>query len=118
MKRNIFLVILFLGLMPGLFAQSKVADTIQVDGVCEMCKKRIEQALEVKGIWVAEWNIETKQLYVVYKPKKITKEEIGALLAAVGHDNEITKASDAAYEAIHGCCKYREETVRQEHQPR
>lgn len=116
MKRNIFLILLFLGLMPTLFAQRKVADTIQVEGICEMCKERIEKALDIKGIWVAEWDIETKLLYVVYRPKKISKEEIGALLAAIGHDNEIALASDASYESIHSCCRYRDAVVRDEHQ--
>ena len=31
----------------------------QVNGVCEMCKNRIETALDVKGIRLADWNIKT-----------------------------------------------------------
>ena len=30
-----------------------------VYGVCEMCKNRIETALDVKGIRLADWNIKT-----------------------------------------------------------
>lgn len=116
MKQYIFIVALFMGSVLSASAQSKVADTIHVNGVCEMCKKRIEQALDVKGIWLAEWNMETKKLYVVYKPKRISKQEIGALLAAVGHDNELAKASDEVYEGIHGCCKYREPATHKAHQ--
>jgi periplasmic mercuric ion binding protein len=116
MKRYIFLAILLIGSITTTFAQSKMADTIQVSGVCDMCKKRIEQALDVKGIWIAEWNATTQKLYVVYKPKKISRQEIGELLAAVGHDNEIVQATDEVYDSIHGCCKYRAESTHKAHQ--
>lgn len=96
-------------------AQNKTADTIWVDGICGMCKDRIENALDVKGVWVAEWNVDTQQLYVVYKDSKISKEEISAVLNAAGHDTEISKATDTQYNTVHKCCLYRDETVKNEH---
>lgn len=96
-------------------AQNKTADTLWVDGICGMCKDRIENALDVKGVWVAEWNIDTRQLYVVYKDSKISKEEISTILNAAGHDTEISKATDAQYHTVHKCCLYRSDTVKNEH---
>ena len=82
--------------------------TFGVSGVCGMCEDRIESALDVKGIVVADWDLETKQLHVVYNPKKISENDIHALLNEVGHDTEKSKASKAQYEGLHGCCKYRD----------
>jgi copper chaperone CopZ len=96
-------------------AQNKVEDNIWVDGICEMCKVRIENALDVNGVWVAEWNVETKNLHVVYKPKKITKEQICTLLNEVGHDTEVSKATDEQYNSVHKCCLYRDEDVKKAH---
>ena len=36
-------------------------------------------------------------------------------IVAVGHDTEGMKASDEAYNNLHGCCKYRDEEVRDNH---
>ena len=96
-------------------AQNKTADTIIVDGVCEMCKDRIESALDVNGIWVADWNLETKELYVVYKSKKISKEQICTLLNEAGHDTEVSKATEEEYLQVHNCCMYRDEKVKAQH---
>lgn len=82
----------------------------EVSGICEMCKERIEKALDTKGIRYANWTIETSELEVVYKPNKITEEEIHQRIADAGHDTEKVKASDKAYDSIHHCCKYREDS--------
>lgn len=99
------------------FSQNKNAKaTIEVDGVCMMCKKRIEKAcFKTKGVKSAEWNVETHQLVVVYDERKTNLNEINANIAAVGHDTKTTKASDEAYGSIHECCKYRNEEVIEEH---
>jgi mercuric ion binding protein len=115
MYRNIFLIALALGLSFPVSAQSKIQDTLFVDGVCGMCQKRIEKALDVPGVWVAEWDKETKKLYIVYAPKKISLLDISKLLNEVGHDTELSKASDEAYANIHGCCTYREDETREAH---
>lgn len=95
----------------SLNAQKKTEETtFKVGGECNMCKKRIENALDVKGVRFAEWNPETETLFVAYKPKKISLDKIHELIAEVGHDTEKVKAKDEVYENIHGCCRYREET--------
>lgn len=96
-------------------AQNKTADTIWVDGICGMCEDRIETALDVKGVWVAEWDVDTKELYVVYKESKISQEQICALLNEAGHDTEFSKASEEQYNRVHNCCLYRDEKVINQH---
>lgn len=73
-----------------------------------MCKARIERALDTKGVRSATYNLETHQLTVTYAPAKISLDQIHSLLNAVGHDTEKSKASEAAYDKVHGCCKYRQ----------
>ncbi len=84
-----------------------VEATFSVEGVCGMCKRRIEEAADLKGVRFAEWNIETKMMKVVYVPAKISQSEIEKKIAAIGHDTKSEKASDKAYAQLHGCCKYR-----------
>jgi copper chaperone CopZ len=82
----------------------------RVDGVCEMCKKRIENALDTKGVKYANWDIKTKIIEVVYKTDKITETQIHQRIANVGHDTDKIKATKESYSKIHDCCKYRENT--------
>ena len=89
-------------------AQKRAQIEFQVSGVCGMCKARIEKALDVPGVIMAEWEVETKKATVAYKTKVLSEEQIHQLIANVGHDTEKIKATDEAYANMHGCCKYRE----------
>jgi outer membrane receptor for ferrienterochelin and colicin len=82
--------------------------TIKVDGVCVMCKERIENALKVKGIKKAIWEIPTHMLTVSYDRTKVSVSDIQNKMAAIGHDTEIKKAEDAVYKELPECCHYRE----------
>ena len=86
----------------------KVKASFEDSGVCGMCEERIEKALDVKGVLMADWDLDTHQLQVVFKPKQISENRIHELLNEVGHDTTKSKASDAQYDGLHGCCKYRE----------
>lgn len=90
------------------YAQKQVEIEFQVSGVCGMCETRIEKALDVPGVIMAEWDVETKKAKVAYKTKVISEEQIHQLIANVGHDTDKIKATDEVYANIHGCCKYRE----------
>jgi copper chaperone CopZ len=98
-------------------SSKKIAEsTFEVDGVCGMCKKRIENAaLRTPGVKLAEWNVETHQLKLVYKTSKVSEEELHKAVIAAGHDTEKMKAEDSVYEQIHGCCHYRDEAVIKQH---
>ena len=105
---SLFLILFSFQLM----AQKEVKEiSIHVDGVCGMCKTRIENALDVKGVKMAEWTAANHTCKVAYRTDKITEEEIHQLLNAVGHDTETSKASDEEYLQVHTCCKYREMTT-------
>ena len=82
-------------------------ETIKVSGKCETCKARIEKTAKVDGVTKAEWNVKTKMLTLVYNPMKVKSDDIQKRLAAVGHDTQKYKATDKAYNALPGCCKYR-----------
>ncbi len=103
---------LAIALISGMFANAQSAAataTFKVDGVCEMCKERIENAAYIKGVKKAVWDKETKMLTVFYNPKKVTLQKIEESIAKAGHDTENVKASAEAYAKIHGCCEYRED---------
>jgi periplasmic mercuric ion binding protein len=104
-----YVVLLFTLASLAVFAQDKtVKSTIKVFGNCTMCKKRIETALEVKGVKTATWNSTTKELNVVYSKSKITEQKIHEIVASVGHDTELVKAKDNVYSDLPFCCLYRD----------
>lgn len=106
---KIFSFFLFLTIS-SLSAQEKeiVEISFRVEGICDMCEERIENALSVKGVKSADWDLKTHQCKVVFRSDKISEEEIHKLLNEVGHDTEKSKASDEQYSRVHTCCRYRE----------
>ena len=99
------------------FAQNKNAKAvIAADGVCMMCKERIEKsAIKTIGVKSAVWNMQTKQLSVIYDERKTNLKKISESVATVGHDTKEVRATDEAYNSVHPCCKYRDEQVVKEH---
>lgn len=97
-----------------LFAQAgkdKIKDTIvifRVSGACEMCKERIETALNIRGVTSANWDVDSKMLKLEYNSSLITLSKIHRKIAEVGHDTEFEKAKDAVYNELPSCCHYRE----------
>ena len=109
MKNTI--IILFLLLGTAVTAQNKNARaSLEVDGVCLMCKDRIEKAsIKTKGVKSAIWNVETHELKLIFDERKTDLETIQNNIVAVGHDTKELKASEEAYNSVHPCCKYRED---------
>jgi len=93
------------------FAQEKNKKlTMEVDGVCEMCKTRIEKAaLGVKGVKYALWDVPSHQLSLILDERKTNAMAVKTALVAVGHDTKELKASDEAYNKVHPCCRYRDD---------
>jgi Cu(I)/Ag(I) efflux system membrane fusion protein len=82
---------------------------IAANGLCEMCKDRIESAAKsVAGVSVATWNGDSRQLQVSFDPRKTTVDAIAKAVAKAGHDTDIYQADDETYKALPDCCKYRE----------
>jgi cation transport ATPase len=80
---------------------------IEVNGNCEMCKKRIEQAaFSVKGVKSAEWHSDDTTLHLIINEEKCSLIDVKNAIAKVGHDTDEVKATDEDYEKLHGCCMY------------
>ena len=117
MKR-IILLGLFLCIGITISGQNKNAKaTIEVDGVCLMCKDRIEKAsIKTKGVKSAVWNLETHELNLVYDERKTDLIQIQEGIAAVGHDTVEIIATDEAYASVRPCCKYRSDDIKEDHE--
>ena len=106
---------LFFAVLCSVFAYSqdkakKEVKTIEfkVQGNCDQCKKRIENAAFIKGVKNAVWNEETKMLKVTYRADKIAEQQIHDAVAKSGHQTESTAANNTAYSELPDCCKYKE----------
>ena len=78
----------------------------KVYGNCEMCKKTIENSLDVKGVKSVDWNMDTKMIEITYQVDKISEDKLHQLIAAAGYDTEKSKADDKAYATLPECCQY------------
>ncbi|PQB03587.1 heavy-metal-associated domain-containing protein [Aureitalea marina] len=116
--RKLVVIMTFLGLSLSGFAQDKNAKaSIEVDGVCMMCKFRIEKAaVKSKGVKSANWNMETHILDLIFDERKTDLTTIKTNIAAVGHDTKDIKATIEAYESVDDCCRYRDEQIVKDHQ--
>ena len=116
MKKILAITMLFLTVTA--FSQNKNAKaSLEVDGVCMMCKERIEKAsIRTKGVKSAIWNVDTHELKLIYDERKTDLETIQKKIIAVGHDTKEMKATDEAYASVHPCCKYRDEEVQADHE--
>lgn len=91
------------------FAQSGkdvAVEKYKVEGNCNMCKKRIENAAYVKGVKRAEWDKNTQILTVVFKPGRTSSDEILNSVAKAGHSSEKVHATEADYKNLPECCQY------------
>ena len=115
MKKLILIVFLMMGI--SAFAQNKNARaSIEVDGVCLMCKERIEKAsIKTKGVKSAVWNVKTHELSLIFDERKTDLNTIQSNIAAVGHDTKEIKATEEAYNTVHTCCRYRDDDVKDDH---
>jgi Cu(I)/Ag(I) efflux system membrane fusion protein len=82
--------------------------TIVVQGLCEMCKERIEKAAKsIAGVSVASWDMTTKQLHLHFDSTKTSVDNVSKTVAATGHDTDRHLADNKVYETLPDCCKYR-----------
>ena len=97
-------------------AQSKITKIIlEVDGLCGMCKERIENAAYLTGVKQVNWDKTTHELDVVFRNDKVSEEEIIASINSAGHDVKGSLASAEQYAKIHGCCRFRDSDLRSKH---
>ena len=116
MKKHILSLLAVVAFTFNSTAQSKITETsIEVDGLCGMCKQRIENAAYLPGVKKVNWDKKSHQLDLTFRNDKVSKEEIIASINEAGHDVKGAIASDEQYANIHGCCRYRDEGLRANH---
>lgn len=81
----------------------------RVEGACEMCKERIEEAAKGKGVQKAEWDIDSKMLTLHYFPAIANVNKIKDRIVEAGHDLLNKKAKNNIYNALPECCHYRDQ---------
>ena len=109
--KNVFLGMMLLFVAFSTQAQDKknknAKYTIEVNGNCEQCQKRIQKAaFSVPGVKSANWNIETHELSLILNEEKATILDVKKAVAKAGHDTDEVKASKEVYENLHSCCQY------------
>lgn len=111
MKKIIMIAVILIGI--SAVAQDKnTKAALEVNGVCSMCKVRIEKAsLNTKGVKSANWDMKTHELRLIYDARKTNLKTIEKNIVAAGHDTKDLKANDDVYESINGCCQYRDPAV-------
>lgn len=116
MKKLVLILGMFLFTI-SISAQDKNAKAqIEVDGICGMCKQRIEKAaLTTKGVKYASWNVKTHRLSLILDERKTNLKTIQENIAAVGHDTKEVECSIEAYNNLHPCCKYKDEEIMDNH---
>ena len=105
------ILILFIASQTFLLAQEKQKKNTKTNfivyGNCEMCEKRIEKAaLSVKGVKLADWDIPSNQINLIYNPKKAELKKIHKQVAAKGHDTSEIISKKIDYDALPVCCQY------------
>lgn len=114
--KKIYGLILLLGgltLFQHAFAQAPAPQkdtTVQffINGLCDMCKERLEKVYQRKGIASAVWNPTDRIVHITYDPSVITYQKLHQWAADAGHDTELKKARTAAYNSLPECCRYRD----------
>lgn len=111
MKKLILIAVILIGI--SAVAQDKNAKaSLEVNGVCSMCKVRIEKAsLNTKGVKSANWDMKTHELKLIYDARKTNVKTIEKNIVDVGHDTKNLKADNEVYKSIDACCQYRDQAV-------
>ena len=105
--KKLVLLGLFLFIGVTLTAQNKNAKAIiEVNGVCLMCKDRIEKAcIKTKGVKSAVWDVNSHELSLIFNEQKTDLTVIQKIIA-----------TDEAYASVHPCCKYRDQEFKGDHE--
>ncbi|MBF6608531.1 MAG: cation transporter [Flavobacterium sp.] len=109
MKNIVVIIALFFGFAATAQEQKNknAKYSIEVNGNCDMCKKRIEKAAySVDGVKSASWDVASHQLTLLLNETKSSLRDVETAIAKAGHDTPNRKATDEVYSSLHGCCQY------------
>jgi copper chaperone CopZ len=110
MKNVILITVVFFASFSMLAQEKKSKNakyTIEVKGVCEDCKKRIENAaFSISGVKSAVWNSEENSLNLIVNEQKTSINKVEMKMAEIGHDTGKFKALESDYQSLPKCCQY------------
>ncbi len=109
----IFYIFLLVGFVKEINAQTKsslITATINVSGNCDACKKRIENAADIKGVKRCTWDETTKIATVLFDASKTDLKLIEKAIAASGHETPQELANAQSYKKLPDCCQYKTKT--------
>ena len=79
---------------------------IKTSAQCDMCKKKIEDALRFeKGVSLATLEVKSATVKVVYNTAKTNPDKIRIAISTLGYDADSVPANKESYEKLHSCCK-------------
>lgn len=108
MKKIIIAISFALILIFNATSVNAQSDTLRIhtSAVCNTCKETLENDLSfVKGIVSSNLVVKTKELTVVYEPKKITADQVRIEVTKIGYDADSLKADPKAFRRLPDCCK-------------
>lgn len=111
--KNIFIITMLLWCTSIGYTQIDTT-SFEVKGNCGMCEMRIEKAAKIQGVILADWDMETSQLLLIYHTNQTEPLNVEKAIAAVGHATENVQANEKAYEELPGCCLYKTEEESEE----
>lgn len=81
-----------------------------VRGNCNMCKERIETALEdAPGIARADYDLDHNMAKVEFDSTLISTKQMHKVIADAGYDTQLKSADMAAYQLLPRCCLRKED---------
>ena len=110
----------FFGTPPSTFSTEKIEPSPEeivelmgtevsfgVKGNCKMCKKTIETAANsLDGVLKSNWDVQTKQVSLVYDSQIVDLMTIHKAIASSGYGTELVENNMDSYENLPMCCKY------------
>jgi copper chaperone CopZ len=108
--KTIFLTLVFaafIGFVHAAGPQSKRSTIIiHTSAVCDMCDATIKQALKkVKGVKSASLDVPSKDVTVIYDPRKTDPDAIRKAISMAGYDADNVAANQEAYDNLDPCCR-------------
>ena len=105
--KKLFLLVLIFVMGLSVNAQQNIAKvTIQTNGVCEQCKKRImDNVPQWTGVKECSYDVKTAKLTVSYDTKKTNVEALRTGVSNLGYDADGVKANAEARAKLPACCQ-------------
>lgn len=108
MKKLSTLILLIVFCFTAFAQQQKSLQTvtIQTNGVCEQCKKRMmDNVPQWAGVKECSYDVKTAKLTITYDSKKTSVDKLRQSVSMIGYDADNVKANAEARAKIPACCR-------------